>query len=101
MSGRPKAATGSAWPVKRLGARKRRPYARRAAAMVADPRFYGRAAYVHRLGERATVEFMAELAARSGAEKTVDIMLDAYAAVRPEILRCLGGDRRPYFGPLA
>lgn len=49
---------------------------------------------LHRLGARATFEFINEMAERFGVESAVDDRLAAYAErLSPELLTTVGGDR--------
>jgi hypothetical protein len=51
---------------------------------------------LHRLGARATFEFISEIAGRFGIEQHVDDRLEAYASrLTPQLLRLTGGDKFP------
>jgi hypothetical protein len=48
---------------------------------------------LHRLGPRAVAELLRELAARGMRRHLVEETLARYAALDPEIVRAVGGDR--------
>lgn len=52
---------------------------------------------LHRLGSRATFEFLDEIARRYGLADDIDARLARYAGADPAILQALGGDK---FAPL-
>ena len=64
-----------------------------AARIMADVEFRHRALKVCRLGERATVECLAELKARSQNPDEVDAVIARYAGLDPAMLRALGVDQ--------
>lgn len=60
-------------------------------------RFITNARIVHRLGDRATVELLNEIAERSGQRCLVESITRAYAAISPVALKITGGDGFPPF----
>jgi hypothetical protein len=52
---------------------------------------------IHKLGDRALYELLLELARDLGPRKAPWLLkrIEAYAAIDPEILAALGGDRAP------
>ena len=59
-------------------------------------RFQRGAEHLHRLGPRATAEFLAEIVRAHGIERDVAARLDAWRdALTPELVRAAGADRFP------
>jgi hypothetical protein len=57
--------------------------------------------HLHRLGPRATAEFLAEIAAQSGGVAPIIELLAAYERrITVDMLRAIGGDRFPPRTPL-
>ncbi len=69
-----------------------RPSGEAAAEIVADLRFRRRVQRLHRLGDRALGEFLAELGAERSIQTVIDQKLDTYAEFDPEALEVTGGD---------
>ena len=59
------------------------------------------AAHLCHLGERATAEFLAELARRIGGEPAIRGMLAEYAALTPGMIRAAGASSLPPHRPRA
>ncbi len=56
---------------------------------------------LHRLGPRATAEFLAEIADEIGGISAIIELLTEYGRrITPEMLRAIGGDRFPQRAPL-
>lgn len=53
------------------------------------------AEHLHRLGPRATAEFLSELACRIGGAPAIMALLTEYGRVSPGMVRAAGGDRFP------
>jgi hypothetical protein len=53
------------------------------------------AAHLHRFGERAIAEFLAEIGHECGCTDAITDRLGAWRAIEAETLRRVGGDRQP------
>ncbi len=62
---------------------------------VAGPRFERMVERVHNLGPRPLAELLIEIARRTGQSIFIADQLQAYAALDPEIVRFVGGDKFP------
>jgi len=61
-----------------------------------NPRLVSGSVHLHRLGPRATAEFIFEIAVRYGAEREVLDLLDDYRLrLTVDMLRQVGGDKFP------
>ena len=60
-----------------------------------DPRTQRQVEHLHRLGPRATAEFLNELAGRIGGMPAISALLTEYARLSPGMVRAAGGDRFP------
>ncbi len=63
--------------------------------LVGELRFHRQVEKLHRLGPRAYGELLAEIGEQRGCRTFIDQRLRAYAALDPEVVRELGGDRFP------
>jgi hypothetical protein len=62
---------------------------------LAGPRFEHLVERVHTLGPRPIGELLAEIATATGEHALIADLVEAYAALDPEIVRAVGGDRFP------
>jgi len=59
------------------------------------PRFERQVERLHNLGPRVVAELLSEIAHRTGQSGLIADRLQAYAALDPELVRAVGGDRFP------
>lgn len=65
-----------------------------------DDRIQHGAEHLHRLGFRATAEFLSEMIRRIGGRSSViDLLEDYQRSLTPEMVRAAGADRFPSFAP--
>ena len=64
-----------------------------AARVSSDMRRRHQAAKLYRLGERATIEFLSEIAVRADAVEILDDMLADCCRLDRHVLRAVGGER--------
>lgn len=60
-----------------------------------DQRFQRDVEHLYSLGDRATAEFLAEVARRIGGMPAIQALLVEYRALSPTQVRAAGGDRFP------